>query len=148
MIWWPKKPHGKNLERIWPSYSQGKPKSTMQKNQSSYRRTTSFPLDFLMLPTNRIYWHDHVQAPNPRIPSFLDSSIKYKHPHLFFFKLQWQQPCWSSRYWYYLQLENPKFYVKESSSRSHKRFTQNSNVWATIQLEQPKKTWLEFSLNT
>ena len=30
-------------------------------------------LDFLMLPTNRTYWHDHVQAPNPRTPSFLDS---------------------------------------------------------------------------
>ena len=30
-------------------------------------------LDFLLLPTSRIYWHDHVQALNPRIPSFLDS---------------------------------------------------------------------------
>ena len=30
-------------------------------------------LDFLLLPTSRTYWHDHVQAPNPRIPSFLDS---------------------------------------------------------------------------
>ena len=30
-------------------------------------------LDFLLLPTNRTYWHDHVQVPNPRTPSFLDS---------------------------------------------------------------------------
>ena len=30
-------------------------------------------LDFLLLPTNRTYWHDHVQAPNPQTPSFLDS---------------------------------------------------------------------------
>ena len=30
-------------------------------------------LDFLLLPTSRTYWHDHVQAPNPRTPSFLDS---------------------------------------------------------------------------
>ena len=31
-------------------------------------------LDFLLLSTNRTYWHDHVQAPNPRTPSFLDST--------------------------------------------------------------------------
>ena len=30
-------------------------------------------LDFLLLPTSRTYWHDHVQAPNLRTPSFLDS---------------------------------------------------------------------------
>ena len=30
-------------------------------------------LDFLLLPTSRTYWHDHVQAPNPQTPSFLDS---------------------------------------------------------------------------
>ena len=29
-------------------------------------------LDFLLLPTSRTYWHDHVQAPNPQTPSFLD----------------------------------------------------------------------------
>ena len=27
-------------------------------------------LDFLLLPTNRTYWHGHVQAPNPLTPSF------------------------------------------------------------------------------
>ena len=30
-------------------------------------------LDFLLLPTSRTYRHNHVQAPNPRTPSFLDS---------------------------------------------------------------------------
>ena len=30
-------------------------------------------LDFLLLPTSRTYWHDYVQALNPRTPSFLDS---------------------------------------------------------------------------
>ena len=30
-------------------------------------------LDFLLLPTSRTYWHDHVQAPNPWTSSFLDS---------------------------------------------------------------------------
>ena len=30
-------------------------------------------LDFLLLPTSRTYWHDHVQAPNPQTSSFLDS---------------------------------------------------------------------------
>ena len=30
-------------------------------------------LDFLLLPTSRTYWHDHVQTPNPWTPSFLDS---------------------------------------------------------------------------
>ena len=30
-------------------------------------------LDFLLLPTSRTYWHDYVQASNPRTPSFLDS---------------------------------------------------------------------------
>ena len=28
-------------------------------------------LDFLLLPTSRTYWHDHVQTPNPQTP-FLD----------------------------------------------------------------------------
>ena len=29
-------------------------------------------LDFLLLPTSRTYWHDHVQTLNPWTPSFLD----------------------------------------------------------------------------
>ena len=29
-------------------------------------------LDFLLLPISRTYWHDHVYAPNPQTPSFLD----------------------------------------------------------------------------
>ena len=32
-------------------------------------------LDFLLLPTSRTYRHNHVQAPNPRTPSFLDSPL-------------------------------------------------------------------------
>ena len=30
-------------------------------------------LDFLLLPTSRTYWYDHVQALRPQTPSFLDS---------------------------------------------------------------------------
>ena len=30
-------------------------------------------LDFLLLPTSRAYWQDHVQVSNPQTPSFLDS---------------------------------------------------------------------------
>ena len=30
-------------------------------------------LNFLLLPTNRTYWHDPVQTLNPRTPYFLDS---------------------------------------------------------------------------
>ena len=30
-------------------------------------------LDFLLLPSSRTYWHDHVQTPNTWTPSFLDS---------------------------------------------------------------------------
>ena len=30
-------------------------------------------LDFLLLSTSRIYWHNHVQTPNLWTPSFLDS---------------------------------------------------------------------------
>ena len=30
-------------------------------------------LDFLLLPTSRTYWHDHMQAPNSQTSSFLDS---------------------------------------------------------------------------
>ena len=32
-------------------------------------------LDFLLLPTSKTYWHDHVQSPNPQTPSFLDSPL-------------------------------------------------------------------------
>ena len=37
-------------------------------------------LDFLLLPTSRIYWHDHMQAPNPRTSSFLDSPASTSTP--------------------------------------------------------------------
>ena len=32
-------------------------------------------LDFLLLPISRTYWHDHMQDPRPRTPSFLDSPL-------------------------------------------------------------------------
>ena len=48
-------------------------------------------LDFLLLPTSRTYWHDHMQAPNPRTPSFLDSLPNTSTPAYVLFKLQWQQ---------------------------------------------------------
>ena len=37
-------------------------------------------LDFLLLPTSKTYWHDHVQAPNPQTPSFLDSPLDTSTP--------------------------------------------------------------------
>ena len=37
-------------------------------------------LDFLLLPTSRTYWHDHVQSPNPRTLSFLDSPLDTSTP--------------------------------------------------------------------
>ena len=48
------------------------------------------PLTSYCYPPVETYWHDHVQAPRPRTPSFLDSS-KYKHTCLCFFKFLWQQ---------------------------------------------------------
>ena len=54
-------------------------------------------LDFLLLPTSRTYWHDHVQAPNPWTSSFLDSPPNTSTPACVFFKLQLQQLEWSSR---------------------------------------------------
>ena len=56
----------KNLGRIWPIYSQGKPESTILKESKFIQKD-------LQAPTSRTYWHDHVQAPNPQTPSFLDS---------------------------------------------------------------------------
>ena len=43
-------------------------------------------LDFLLLPTSRTYWHDHVQASNPRTPSFLDSPPNTSTSACVFFK--------------------------------------------------------------
>ena len=37
-------------------------------------------LDFILLPTGRTYWHNHVQAPKPRTPSFLDSPASTSTP--------------------------------------------------------------------
>ena len=89
----------KNLGRIWPSYPQGKPESIILKESKFIQTDLQAPmLDFLMLPTSRTYWHDHVQAPNPRTPSFLDSPPNTSTPACVFFKFQWQQLNWSSRH--------------------------------------------------
>ena len=37
-------------------------------------------LDFLLLPTSKTYWHDHVQALRPRTPSFLESPASTSTP--------------------------------------------------------------------
>ena len=37
-------------------------------------------LDFLLLPTSRTSWHDHVQALRPQTPSFLDSPASTSTP--------------------------------------------------------------------
>ena len=72
---------GKNLGRIWPSYPQGKHESTILKESKFIQKDLQAPpLDFLMLPTSKTYWHDHVQAPNPRTSSFLDSHQLQAHP--------------------------------------------------------------------
>ena len=95
------------------------------KNRSSYNKTykppclTSYcypPVELTDTTTCKL-----------RIHGLLLSWIhhRYKHPRLFFFRIQWQQLSWSSRCRWHLLLENPKLCVKKSSSRSHKRFTQN-----------------------
>ena len=66
------------------------------KNRSSYNKTYKPPRSTSYC-YSRTYWHDHVQAPNPRIPSFLDSPPNTSTPSCVFFKLQWQQLEWSSR---------------------------------------------------
>ena len=100
-------------------------------NQLSWKNRSSAPtLDFLLLPTSRTYWHDHVQAPNPRTPSFLNYPPNTSTSACVFFKLQWQQLEWSSRCRKLLLLENPKFMWRKTPQRSHKRFTQTA-IWAT-----------------
>ena len=37
-------------------------------------------LDFLLLLISRTYWHDHMQGPRPRTPSFLDSPASTSTP--------------------------------------------------------------------
>ena len=95
------------------------------KNRSSYNKTYK-------PPCLTSYYYPPVELTDTttcklRIHGLLLSWIhhRYKHPRLFFFRIQWQQLSWSSRCRWHLLLENPKLCVKKSSSRSHKRFTQN-----------------------
>ena len=62
---------------------------------------------------------------------FLGFTTRYKHLHLCFFKLQWQQLNWSLRCRKLLFLENPKFVWRKAPQRSHKKFTQTA-IWATL----------------
>ena len=57
----------KNLGRIWPNYPQGKI-NPLIKNWNFYKRL----ILNLLLPLVVIYWYDHMQVSNPRIPSHLD----------------------------------------------------------------------------
>ena len=43
----------------------------------------------LTATTSWTYWHNYVQVPNPRTPSFLDSPPDTSTPACVFFKLQW-----------------------------------------------------------
>ena len=129
---------GKNLGRIWPSYSQDKPEFTILKESKFIQKDLQAPtLDFLMLPTSRTYWHDHMQAPNSRTPSFLDSPPNTSTPACVFFKLQWQQLEWSSRCRKIFSLKTLSLcegnLLKDLTRDSHKP-----------QYEQPK-TWLGFA---
>ena len=102
------------------------------KNWSSYNKTYK-PLDFLLLPTSRTYWHDHVQVPNPRTPSFLDSPPNTSTPACVFFKLQWQQLEWSSRCRKFFSLKTlslcERNLLKDLTRDSHKsQYQQHKNV--------------------
>ena len=100
------------------------------KNRSSYNKTYKSPC-------STSYCYPSVELTDTttcklRIDSFfLGFSTKYKHTHLCFFRLQWQQLEWSSRCRNLLLLENPKFMWRKAPQRSHKRFTQIA-IWATL----------------
>ena len=49
------------------------------------------PLTFYRYPPVETYWHNLVQAPRPRTPSFLDSLASTSTPACVFFKLLLQQ---------------------------------------------------------
>ena len=98
------------------------------KNRSSYNKTYKPPtLDFLLLPTSRTYWHDRVQASNPRTPSFLDSPPNTSTPAYVFFKLQLQQLEWSSRCRKFFSLKTLSL-LKETSSKISQEIHINRNM--------------------
>ena len=90
-------------------------------------------LDFLLLPTSRTYWHDHVQALNPWTPSFLNSPPNTSTPACVFFKFQWQQLEWSSRCRKFFSLKILSLcegkHLKDLTRDSHKpQYEQHKNV--------------------
>ena len=101
------------------------------KNRSSYNKTYK-------PPHSTSYCYPLVELTNMttcklRIHGLLLSWILHQiQAHrLCFFKLQWQQLDWSSRYRKLLLLENPKFMWRKAPQRSHKRFIQTA-IWATL----------------
>ena len=95
------------------------------KNRSSYNKTYKpSTLNFLLLPTSRTYWHDHVQVPNPRTLSFLDSPPNTSTPTCVSLGFNGSNWIDSSRWRKLLLLENPKFMWRKAPQRSYKRFTQ------------------------
>ena len=96
------------------------------------------PLTSYCYPPVETYWHNHVQAPRPRTPSFLDSSASTRTPayvSLSSYGSNWMIITFLRN----LLLDNPKLVWRKAPHRSHKRFTQTA-IWAT------SKTWLGFAL--
>ena len=96
MIWWPRKPHGKNLEMIWLRYLQGKLESTM-KESKFYNRTQT--TNILLLPTSRNLLTRPRASSKTTDSFFLGFSSKYKHTRLCFFKFFNAATEWSSSSW-------------------------------------------------
>ena len=67
------------------------------------------PLTFYRYPPVETYWHNHVQAPRPRTPSFLDSPASTSTPtcvSLSFYCSNWMIIKFLNRI---LLLDNPKY---------------------------------------
>ena len=94
---------------------------------------------------------DHMQAPNPRTLSFLDSPLDTSTHACVSLAFNGSNWIWSSRCRKLFLLENPKFMWRKASQRSHKRFTHTA-IWATytkggtrgtlISLSSISKMWL------
>ena len=98
------------------------------KNRNSYNKTYK-------APHSTSYCYPPVELPRTISEStdsfFLGLTTRYKHTHLCFFRLQWQQLNWWSRCRKLLLLKNPKLVWRKTPQKSHKRFTQTI-IWATL----------------
>ena len=95
-------------------------------------------LDFLLLPTSRTYWHDHMQAPRPWTSSFLDSPASTSTPtcvSLRFYCNNWMIIKFLNQI---LLLDNPKYVWRQILLD----LTKDSH----IQRKELPKTWLGFTL--